>query len=394
MNVKIKKNISVFGLGYVGLSNALMLAKNHNIYGFEIDDEKLLSLKNGISPIKEELIETYLKKYYQKIIFTKISNEIIKKSDIVIIATPTDYDPEKNFFDTKSVEKVIDKTLKINRNLILVIKSTIPIGFTERMSKKYKTDNIIFSPEFLREGNSLYDNLYPSRIIVGNKTKKGEMIAHIFKKSAKKKEIDILLTNPSESEAIKLFANNYLAMRVAFFNELDSFSLKNNLITEEIINGISLDPRIGPGYNNPSFGYGGYCLPKDTKQLLSNYGNIPQNLIQAIVDSNETRKNFLIDEILNTKATTIGIYRLIMKAGSDNFRSSSIIDIIYKLHSNGKKIIIFEPSLKDLKFDKFTICNKFKEFNNAVDLIIANRIDNKLSKYKRKIFTRDIFREN
>ncbi len=386
--------ISVIGLGYVGISNLLLLAPYHEVFGCDSNKSKINSLKNNESPINDKEVKEYLLKYGNKIIFTSYISDEILCSDIIIIATPTDYDEHIKYFDTSSVEKVIDIINASKSNAIVVIKSTVPFGFTKKLQKQYSNLTIIFSPEFLREGKALYDNLYPSRIVVGDKSEKGKSIANIFKSSSLANDVKLICTGSDEAEAIKLFANNYLAMRVAYFNELDSFALKNNLNTEDIINGISTDPRIASGYNNPSFGYGGYCLPKDTKQLLANFSNVPQNLIQAIVDSNETRKNFIVESVLKLKPSIVGVYRLVMKQGSDNFRSSSIRDIILKLHAKNINIILFEPSLNVDTFEGFPVSNNLNDFANQSDIILANRIDDSIQHYKDKLFTRDLFHEN
>ena len=389
-----KKKITVVGMGYVGLSNLLLLAPHHKLIGFEIDPTRLNSLQHGMSPLKDKEIEEYLTRYYQDISFVSDKHKAYLNAEYVIIATPTDYDEKRNYFDTNSVTNVIEDVNEINPKAIIIIKSTIPFGFTERIKESYPDLTIIFSPEFLREGKALYDNLHPSRIVVGDNSELGHQIASIFKCASLDNSTPIFCTGPSEAEAIKLFANNYLAMRVAFFNELDSFAMINSLATEDVIQGISSDPRVGSGYNNPSFGYGGYCLPKDTKQLLANFSNVPQNLIQAIVDANETRKNFIVHSILMCKPKVVGIYRLIMKEGSDNFRSSSIQDLIFKLHAKNIKIVIYEPTINKESFEGFKVNNDLDKFASVVDLIVANRIDSKIKQYQEKIFTRDLFHEN
>ena len=388
------KKITIVGMGYVGLSNLLLFAPHYPVLGFDINSEKLDMLKQGISPLKDKEIETYLSKYYKGIRFTNNVEEAFHDAEIIIIATSTDYDEQKKYFDTSSVTKVIEKISDIHSKAVVVIKSTIPFKFTKYIQKKHPNLTIIFSPEFLREGRALYDNLHPTRIVVGDKSEVGHEIANLFKSAALDKNVPIFCTDTMEAEAIKLFANNYLAMRVAFFNELDSFAISNDIVAKQIIEGISADPRIGNGYNNPSFGYGGYCLPKDTKQLLANFNNVPQNIIQATVDSNETRKNFIFHCIMKSQPKVIGIYRLIMKNGSDNFRSSSIQDIIYKLNAINVKVIIFEPTIQSTRYEDFDVINNLDIFAKNVDIIIANRIDEKISKYNNKIFTRDIFSEN
>jgi len=390
----MKKKITVVGLGYVGLSNLLLLAPHHQIIGLEIDSDKLNKLKAGQSPLKDKEIEGYLKKYVNDIKFTNDSHLAFCCAEFIIIATPTDYDERKNYFDTTSVTEVIKNISVIQPKATIIIKSTIPFGFTKRMQEQYPQLTIIFSPEFLREGKALYDNLHPSRIVVGSQSEVGQKIAAIFKSAALTKETPIICTDSNEAEAIKLFANNYLAMRVAYFNELDSFALKNNLNARHVIQGVSTDPRIAPGYNNPSFGYGGYCLPKDTKQLLANFSDVPQNLIQAIVDSNETRKNFIFHSILNLKPKVVGVYRLVMKEGSDNFRSSSVQDVVFKLHAKNLKIVVYEPTLTEKTFEGFEVNNHFEDFADHVDVIIANRIDKPLEKFQDKVFSRDVFHEN
>lgn len=387
-------NITVVGLGYVGLSNLLLLAPHHQLIGYEIDLNRINNLKKGVSPINDRYIKKYLLKYYKKIKFIDNKKDAFAQSEIIIISIPTDYDETKNYFDTDSLEKTIEDINEINPNAVIVIKSTIPFGFSSSQLKKFPKLKIIFSPEFLREGKALYDNLYPHRIIVGDKTKVGEKIAMIFKLAALSEDVPVILTDNNEAEAIKLFSNNYLAMRISFFNELDSFSLVNNLNTGDIIKGVCLDERIGDGYNNPSFGYGGYCLPKDTRQLLSNFSNTPQNIIGAIIKSNETRKKFIVENILNLNPKTVGIYRLIMKQGSDNFRSSSVLDIINKLRNLNITIKIYEPSLNNKFFETFEVVDDLSFFVNSVDIILANRIDKQIEEYRHKIFTRDIFNDN
>lgn len=390
----MSRKITVVGMGYVGLSNLLLLAPQHQLTGFEIDTEKLNKLKKGESPLRDKDIERSLCKYFKNIHFTDNATKAFSDAQMIIIATPTDYDEHKNYFDVNSVTNTIERVSVAQSFASVVIKSTVPFGFTKKIQEKYPHLKIIFSPEFLREGRALHDNLYPSRIVVGDRSEEGINIANIFKLAAFKKDIPIIFTGSDEAEAIKLFANNYLAMRVAYFNELDSFALKNKLNTEDVINGISSDPRVASGYNNPSFGYGGYCLPKDTKQLLANFSDVPQNLIQAIVDSNESRKNFIVQSILNLKPSLVGVYRLIMKEGSDNFRSSSIKDVVFKLHAKNVKIVIFEPTINDKNFEGFEINNDFDDFAKKSDLIIANRIDKLIKAFEEKIFTRDIFNEN
>jgi UDPglucose 6-dehydrogenase len=390
----IKKNITVVGMGYVGLSNLLLLAPHHAMTGYEINADRLQLLQKGESPLNDKDIKEYLAKYHKEIRFVNSKNNAFENAQYVIISTPTDYDEQRNYFNTSSVIKVIDEVEEVNSNAIIIIKSTIPFGFVESVRKRYPNLIIIFSPEFLREGRALYDNFHPSRIVVGDNTKLGYEIADLFKNASLDHNTPIFCTGANEAEAIKLFANNYLAMRVAYFNELDSFAITKGIDSQQIIEGISSDPRIGNGYNNPSFGYGGYCLPKDTKQLLANFSDVPQNMIKAIVDANETRKNFIVHSILKKNPKIVGIYRLIMKEGSDNFRSSSIQDVIYKLHAKNIKIIIYEPTLTTEKFDIFEVYNDLELFASASDMILANRIDQKISLFKDKVFTRDLYHEN
>lgn len=386
--------IAIAGIGYVGLSNAILLAQNNEVIAYDINKEKVNLINNRISPIKDKEIEEYLKTKELNLFATIDENKAFKDMDYIIISTPTNYDDVANFFDTNSIENVIKKVIDINSNATIIIKSTIPVGYTKSLNEKYNINNIIFSPEFLREGKALYDNLYPSRIIVGAKTKEARIFANLLKEGAIKKDVSILLTNSTEAEAIKLFSNTYLAMRVAFFNELDSYAEIKGLNTEEIINGVSLDPRIGNYYNNPSFGYGGYCLPKDTKQLLANYKDVPQNLIVAIVESNKTRKNHVANMIIKKNPSVIGIYRLTMKMDSDNFRQSAVQGIITRIKRKGIEVIIYEPTYNEKEFDKSKVINDLEEFLNISDVIIANRLSSDLDKVKAKVYTRDIYQEN
>lgn len=386
--------IAVAGIGYVGLSNAILLAQNNQVIAFDINEERVNLINNRISPIRDKEIEEYLGTKKLNLMATTNEIDAYNGADFVIISTPTNYDPELNFFDTSTVEKVIENVIKVNSNAIMIIKSTIPVGFTEKMRERFNTKNIIFSPEFLREGRALYDNLYPSRIVVGEKSDVGQKFANVLKEGAIKDEIPILLTNSTEAEAIKLFANTYLAMRVAFFNELDSYAELKDLNTEEIIDGVSLDSRIGNHYNNPSFGYGGYCLPKDTKQLLANYKDVPQNLIEAIVNSNRTRKDHVADMIIKKGPNVVGVYRLTMKTDSDNFRQSAIQGIMKRLKGKGIEVVIYEPTLDETEFYRSRVIKDLDEFCDISDVIIANRISPDLEKVKSKVYTRDIYREN
>ena len=382
--------ITVVGIGYVGLANAILLAQNHSVTLIDIISDKVDLINQRKSPIEDTYIIEYLESVKLDLHATIDQNSAYKDAELVIIATPTDYDPATNFFNTKSIEESIDKILKINNKVPILIKSTVPVGYTESLRLKFNIPHIIFSPEFLREGQALYDCLYPSRIIISNKENDGKRVAELFVQGAIKKDIQILYTDPTEAEAIKLFSNMYLAMRVTFFNELDTFSSKHELSTKQIIDGVSLDPRIGDYYNNPSFGYGGYCLPKDTKQLLANYKDIPNNIMQAIVDSNETRKEFLVEEIINTKAKVIGIYRLIMKSNSDNYRESAILGIIERLKEKKVNILIYEPQISQEQLEGLTIVNDLNKFMKKSEIIIANRYHPELEKAKDKVYSRDI----
>jgi len=384
--------IAIAGTGYVGLSNAVLLAQNNEVVALDIVKEKVDLINKRVSPIEDKEITEFFQTKDLNLKATTKKQEAYKDAEYVVIATPTDYDVVTNYFNTKSIESVIKDVLSINNKATIVIRSTIPIGYTERIKKEFNYKNIFFVPEFLREGKALYDSLYPSRIIVGEKSTKAEIFANLLRDGAFKETIPILYTNNTEAEAIKLFANTYLAMRVAFFNELDTFAEIKGLNTKEIIEGVCLDPRIGNYYNNPSFGYGGYCLPKDTKQLLANYTkeNIPQKLIEAIVDSNLTRKEYIVKRVLDKNPKVVGIYRLVMKAGSDNFRSSAIFNVMEMLKPF-VKLIVYEPLAKGDEIEGVEFVKDFNEFSKKCDIVLANRIDEKLDKIKQKIYTRDIY---
>lgn len=388
------KNISIVGLGYVGLSNAILLSQRNNVIAIDTDKHRIDLINQKKSPIQDVEINSYLKDHHLNLTATLDWKAAYQQSDIIIIATPTDYDEDKNFFNTSSVESVIENILSVNQEALIVIKSTIPVGFVENTRKKFKTDNLIFSPEFLREGKALYDNLYPSRIIVGEKSERAREFAHLLLEGAIKKDVEVLLTDSDEAEAIKLFANTYLALRVSFFNELDTYAELKKLDAKQIIEGISLDPRIGNYYNNPSFGYGGYCLPKDTKQLLANYKDVPNDIITAVVSSNNTRKKFIVDQILSKKPEVVGIYRLIMKHGSDNFRYSAIHTIISALKDAGVEVVIYEPTLDLSKFNDCPVEYNLISFKRNSDLILTNRMDDDLLDISDKIYTRDLFNIN
>lgn len=390
------KNITVVGTGYVGMSLSVLLAQNNNVIALDIDEEKVKLINSNLSPIVDKNIQSFLDLKKLQLRATSNSKDAYEDADYVIIAAPTNYDPRTNYFDTNTLEKIIEDIITINKRATIVIKSTVPIGFTDKINKKYELKNIIFSPEFLREGKALWDNLYPSRIVIGRDDETAREFAALLVEGAEKEadKINVLLTGSKEAEAIKLFSNTYLAMRVAYFNELDTFSETNVLDSSQIIQGVSLDPRIGTHYNNPSFGYGGYCLPKDTKQLLANFHSTPNNLISAIVDSNETRQEFIAQQIYDKNPKVVGVFSLVMKKASDNFRDSSIQKVIHKLTDLGLEVIIYEPLIKEETFEGFRIVNELDKFKELSDIIIANRMDSSIEEIKNKVYTRDLFNDD